>query len=215
MKKKPFIVSFEGIEGSGKTTQFNDFLRRLKKSRLSVLALREPGSTALGEKVRNILLNSYCKIDPLTETLLFCAARVQMIREKILPLKGKVDIIVLDRFFDSTLAYQGSNKNLDLDYKYFEKMVIGLALGVEPDLTFVFDLSPGVSLRRKRDKDRFFMKKIQFHRGVRLFYRKLAKKFPRRIVVVDAAKSRGDVSKMVWEKFLKKCPKRFSSYIRP
>ncbi len=202
---KPFIVSFEGIEGSGKTTQFNLFVELVKKTSLPFLALREPGSTPLGEEIRKILLHSRFNISPLGEALLFCASRVQMLQEKVSPLKKKVSLLVLDRFLDSTLAYQGSGK-LDMEYEEFEEMVFKLSLGYAPHLTFVFDLDPRRALARKKDRDRFFKRNIDFHRRVRNSYLKLARRFPKRVVVLDSSLKEEEVFSQLKTIFLKRCP---------
>lgn len=212
--KRPFVVSFEGIEGSGKTTQFSLFIKFLKKSRLKILALREPGSTLLGEKLREILLFSRVPISTFGEILLFSASRAQLLKEKVIPVVKNLDLVIFDRFVDSTLAYQGlasgafplKGKDRDFTFQELEVMVRRLALGFWPDLTFIFDLPLKEAFGRKKDRDRFFKKNLSFHYRVKRAYRFLARRDPQRIVLIPSQGEGEKVFSRVLKEFLKKCP---------
>ena len=207
-KKKPFIVSFEGIEGCGKTTQFNKFIKFLKKvGNIKFLYFREPGSTSLGEYLRNILLHSRLPITTLAEALLFCASRVQLLKENLKDIY-KSDIVIFDRFVDSTLAYQGSDPKLEIEFKQFSEIVEKFCLGIFPDLTFIFDIEVEKARLRKHDKDRFFKRDLTYHRRVRRKYRELAKIWPQRIVVIDASRQEEEVFDKVKNIFFERCPQK-------
>lgn len=183
MNKKATIISFEGPEGSGKTTVIKAVSEYLTKRRRSMAIFREPGSTAVGEEIRQVILNtSHKKMDVYTELLLYLACRTQLIREKVRRMLSRKDFIILDRFTDSTIVYQGFAGGLPVDWVM--KVVKEFSLGIEPDMTFLLDVNERLGLLRSRRKDRMEQKSLSFHKDVRRGYLTLARMFPRRIRVV-------------------------------
>lgn len=185
MRKGQFI-SFEGGEGSGKTTQMIKVKEYLEKNKnYEVVITREPGGTEISEKIREILLDKkYHKLlNPRAELFLYIAARTQLFYQRIKPLLEKDKVILCDRFYDATLAYQGYARNLGIDKTY---EINSWALeGFEPNLTFLFILNPEIGLKRENDKDRFNLEGLKFHQKVYEGYLKLAKKFDDRIYKIE------------------------------
>ena len=205
VQKRAFIVSFEGIEACGKSTQFKMLCNFLRKKKIKFLSFSEPGSTKVGKVIRNLLLDPKFKLFPLTEALLFMACRTQLLKEKVIPNLNKAQIILFDRYIDSTLAYQFLSQNTQIDFKTALNLVKKFSFGILPDLTFVLDISLYLSLKRKKDKDRFFKKSLNFHAKVRKAYKELAKIFPKRIVILNALKSREELFKEILEILSKRC----------
>lgn len=182
--KKGIFITFEGPEGSGKSTQSRLLYQYLKDKGLPVLYLREPGATSVGEKIRKILLNPKNKsISPVSEMLLYMAARSQLVDEVIKPALKKRKIVVCDRFLDSTLAYQGYGLGIDINIiKYIGKFA---TLNIQPCLTIFLDLPVKVGLGKcGRVKDRIERRNLNYHRRVRAGYLALARKFHKRIKVI-------------------------------
>jgi len=188
--KKGLFITFEGGEGSGKSTQIKEAAKYFKKKKRQVEIYREPGSTEAGEAIRAVLLNPVFKTMAWqTELLLFLAARAQLIREKILPALKKNKVVLLDRFEDSTLAYQGYGRGLDI--KKIEAFFPFVRENCVPDLTVFMDVPVSVGLTRaaKRGKaDRMEKAKRLFHKKVRLGFQALARKHPKRIYTVNSAR---------------------------
>ncbi len=189
MSKKPaFLISFEGIEGTGKSTHVQILSNYLRNKGLSVAVFREPGSSAIGLKIRNILLHDKGKVTNFCEIMLFFAARVQLVAEKIRPNLYKKDVIILDRYIDATAAYQGYGAGGDLELiKRLNQLAVDELI---PELTLLLDVSPKLGLRRCGRKDRFEKRKLAFHNRVRNGYLKLAKLNSKRIKVIS---TRGDI----------------------
>jgi len=184
---KGVLITFEGSEGSGKSTQARMLCSYLRQNGFKVVNLREPGSTAIGEKIRRILLDpKNKKMDTASEMLLYQAARAQVVREKILPALKQKKIIVLDRFLDATICYQGYGAGLDI--KLIKQIGKLATCGMQPDLTMLLDISAKEGLRRSKTRDRIERKSLAFHRRVRRGYLKLARANARRIKVVPVAK---------------------------
>ncbi|MEI8348586.1 MAG: dTMP kinase [Candidatus Omnitrophota bacterium] len=201
MKRKAFFITIEGLEGSGKSSVINFLQKFLKERKYSVLVLREPGSTAIGEKIRQLLLDKKNKnLSRHTELLLYLAARTQLIEEKLQKALGICDFVVCDRFFDSTLVYQGYGLGLGA---IVEKSVHLFSLGIIPDMTIVLDVAAREGLGRIKHKDRIESRPLHFHNTLRKGYRALAKKYPRRIKVIDASGSLEDIYRLV-ERALRK-----------
>jgi len=185
------FVTFEGIEGSGKSTQANLFIEWLKSKGRDVLFLREPGSTKLGEKIRDALLFSASdEISDSAELLLFLAARAQVVTEKIKPALDKGITVVLDRYSDSTFAYQGYAGGIPINT--IEEMNSFATFGIVPDITFVLDVDIEEGLNRAGCEDRIENKGLEFHRKVRDGYYKLVADDPTRMFIVKVQDSLQD-----------------------
>jgi len=189
------FITFEGIEGCGKTTQIGLLTSFLKNIHRPFLLTREPGGTEVGEQIRQILLYSEnVGIEPMAELYLYAAARVQHLRQVISPALRDGKIVICDRFADATLAYQGYGRGLDL--AWIEEIHARTMENVKPDLTFLLDLPVQEGLRRalKRmekhpiKEDRFEKEALDFHQRVREGYLMLARKEPQRIIVLDGMK---------------------------
>jgi len=184
VREKAFFITIEGSEGSGKSSIIRFLSSYLKKKGKSFKVYREPGSTKIGEKIRNILLDKKnSKLSSHTELLLYLAARTQLIEEKLIKDFKKYDFIICDRFFDSTLVYQGYGLGLG---KIAECGVKIFSLGVVPDLTLVLDMPVEEGLERLKTKDRIESRALKFHKKLRKGYLHLAKKNPKRIKVINA-----------------------------
>lgn len=191
--KKGVFITIEGPEGAGKTTIIEMLMDKLGSEGYPVISTREPGGIEIAEKIRNVILDKENKaMDARTEALLYAAARRQHLVEKVLPAIENGYIVICDRFIDSSLAYQGHARGLGIDEVYainqfaIEKMM--------PDATFYFDIDPEVGLERiNRDKgreiNRLDLEGFEFHRKVREGYHLLCKRFPSRIVEIDASQS--------------------------
>ena len=190
--KKGLFITFEGADGCGKTTQMRLLAEYLEKHGKEVLITREPGGKGLGEKVREILLNYDGEVSDRCESFLFLADRAQNIDIIINPAVEQGKIVLCDRHTDSTVAYQGYGRGLDIERI---NMLNNLATnGRKPDLTFVFDIDVETSMKRVgNEKDRMESAGKEFHNRVRYGYLELAKQEPDRIKVVDAAKSIEDI----------------------
>ena len=189
-RRKAEFITVEGIEGSGKSSAASYIVKYLRREGYSVACFKDPGATVIGEKIRAILLDKRNKkMAPHTELLLYLAARAQLIEEKIKHFMYERDFIVCDRFFDSTIVYQGHA----LKVKYTREAVKMFSFGIMPDLTLVLDVSPQKALKRIRVKDRIESREMGFHRKLREGYRKLASFSGKRIVVVDADKNLNDL----------------------
>ncbi len=187
--EKAIFITFEGGEGSGKSTQIKEAADYLKKLGKKVEVYREPGATQVGEAIRNVILNpKLSRMTAETELLLFLAARAQLMREKIVPALKKGKIVLLDRFEDSTLAYQGYGRGVDIKkIASFFSFVRG---NIVPDLTFFLDVPVALGMDRaaKRGKaDRMEKAKRDFHERVRKGFLTLASKNPNRIKVIDSS----------------------------
>lgn len=183
---KGIFITFEGPEGSGKSTHATLLYNYLRKKGYPVIHLREPGSTTIGEKIRKILLDrKNRKMDVLVEALLYMASRAQLIKEKIIPALKKGDIVICDRFLDATIVYQGYAAGLDI--AFIKNIAKTTTFGIIPDLTFLLDIETREGLRRAgKIKDRMEEKSLSFHRRVRAGYLKLATEFHRRIKIIKA-----------------------------
>lgn len=205
LKKKPTgkLISFEGSEGSGKSTQIARLAEQFQRASREVVTTREPGGTEIGEQIRNIIVHNSKgdEMCPETELLLFTAARAQVVREVIAPALKRGAIVLSDRFLDSTTVYQGIARNLALGpVGEINRFAVG---HVMPDLTIVIDVPTEVSLRRVRQRasdlpDRMERENISFYRKVRSGYLLLAKEWPERVVVLDGTMAPAALEKKVW-----------------
>ena len=194
------FITFEGVEGCGKSTQVKLAGRYLKKQRTPFITTEEPGGTPLGRRVREMLLNSAphdgAEMHAETELLLFFAARAQHVREVIMPSLREGKVVLCDRFSDATVAYQGFGRGLNID---LIKLINNFSSdGLNPDFTLLFDLPVEIGLKRAMERisgnkgipaeDRFESEALEFHSRVREGYLSLARKEPDRFRIVDASK---------------------------
>jgi dTMP kinase len=187
MRKRGWFITFEGIDGSGKTTQLKMTEQLLGMLHFPILVVREPGSTPVAEKARKILLSKKNHITAESELFLYLAARADLVKKIIAPALNKGVIVLCDRFYDSTVAYQGYGRGLDID-------LIGelnhLAVGrYEPDITFLIDVDYKTSLkRRKKQRDRLESESMAFFNRVRKGFLKIAQRERKRVIVLDGRK---------------------------
>lgn len=191
-----FFITIEGIEGAGKSTQMALLKEYLEKSGKQVLCLREPGGTAVGERIRSILLNTHegSAIGPMAELLLYEASRAELVRNVIKPALDAGKTVICDRFIDSTIAYQGFGRGIDI--KAVEALNSLASAGIVPDLTLLLDIAPDEGLKRafKRidakaglKEDRFEKESLEFHKKVRDGFLHMAEKERGRFKVIDGS----------------------------
>ena len=187
------FITFEGPEGSGKSTQIKRLAAALRRARRRVVVVTDPGTTGLGRALREVLLHQRKRISPLAEAMLFFAGRIQLVEEAVTPALARGAIVLCDRFHDSTMAYQGYAGGLDVDWlDRIGRDVIGLM----PDLTIVLDVPVETGFARlRRRRDRMERKTIEFHRGVLAGYRAIARREPKRVVLIDAARDANAVAR--------------------
>lgn len=204
---KEIFITFEGIEGCGKSTQVELLFKNLKARGLSVVKTLEPGGTKIGDMVRRILLDpNNREIDPMTELMLYGASRTQHIKEVILPALDEGKIVICDRFSDATIAYQGYGRGLNINtIKKLDLLTTG---GLRPSITILLDIEPLKGLKRAKKRieksnshreGRFEEEKLSFHRRVREGYLKLAEAEPERIKVIRADGTKVEIHKTVRE----------------
>ena len=197
------FVTLEGGEGAGKSVQCEALAMRFEDAGRTVVRTREPGGTPLGERLRDVLLElpapERAAVDPLTEALLFVAARSELVAAVIAPAIARGDVVICDRFADSTLAYQGFGRALDLPT--LEELNAVATAGLRPDMTVYLDLSVEEGLARTgagRTGDRIERAGLAFHERVRRGYRSLAGREPQRWLVVDASQPPDAVTDEIW-----------------
>jgi dTMP kinase len=202
------FITFEGPEGAGKTTVLQAVKEKLEKNGHRVTATREPGGIEIAEQIRQVILNEKnTAMDAKTEALLYAAARRQHLVEKVIPELKKGNIVLCDRFIDSSLAYQGFARGLGIDEVLsINQFAIGSAM---PDLTIYFDIDPEEGLQRiehnsGREKNRLDLETIEFHKLVQLGYQEVIKRFSSRIETVSAAQPIQDVCHDVYWRIQKK-----------
>ena len=191
------FITFEGGEGSGKSTQARVLHRRLLSMGISALLTHEPGGTPLGKEIRR-RLKGEGESDPQTELLLFNASRAQLVAEVIRPALKSGTVVICDRFFHSTIAYQGYGRGLALDLIEAANNIA--TQGLEPDLIVLLDLPVEQGLSRKKLGDRFEREEIAFHQRVRQGYLEMARKDPRRWLVIDGSLPKKEIGRLIWER---------------
>ena len=199
MADRGIFITFEGVEGAGKTTQVQRLAAALGPD---VVLTREPGGTPVAERIRDIFLTSH-GITPMTELLLMAAARAQHVDELIRPALAANRIVICDRFIDATVAYQGYRGGIDLALiHHLNRVATG---GLTPDITFILDLPPEIGLQRqqsgKTHRDRLDREPLELHRKVREGYLSAAKAAPDRVKLIDATQSSDAVHAAILTKY--------------
>ena len=211
-KKKSLFVTFEGVEGSGKSYQSKKLYKNLKKKNVSVILTREPGGTVSAEKIRKVILDDYFylgskeKFNKYTDTLLYLAARNEHVINKIKPAIQKKKIVLCDRFIDSTLAYQVYGKGVD---KSLIDTIHNKILGkLKPDITFIFKLNINKALRRvkkRKSKNRYDKFPKKFYEKVQKSFIKIANSNKKRYIVLDTSKDTKEIEKKIFQKVYERC----------
>ena len=193
------LITFEGFEGSGKSTQARLLYRYLKGREKSALHIREPGGIKISEEIRRILLDvKNVRMTDSCETLLYMAARAQLVDEVIAPALKKGTIVICDRFLDSTVVYQGYGHGVDIGF--IKRMGKFVTQGVKPDLTFVFDIEVKKGLSRTgKIRDRIEKRPMGYHHRVRRGYLAIARQEPKRIKLIKADGSRAQIQSLIRE----------------
>jgi len=199
-KNKGLFITFEGIDACGKSTQVRMLEEFLRKNEQKVICLRDPGATPISEAIRSILLdNKNAVMSPWSELLLYEAARAQMVEESIRPSLASGCIVICDRFYDSTTAYQGYARGLNLDIVE-QANQIG-SVGLTPDITFILDLDARVAAERKRKigvpADRMEAEGSFFQEKVRRGYLNIAKQHPQRVKLLDGSQSVDEIQRHI------------------
>ncbi len=201
-RKTGLLITFEGSEGCGKSTHIRRLAARLRRLGRKVLVTREPGGTPVGERIRHLLKFSKSNGDmvPETELMLFSASRAQLVREKILPALARGEIVLCDRFADSTTVYQGVARRLEP--AFIARLNHFIIAGRKPDLTLVLDLDAATGLARARKKtkttDRMESQRRSFYEAVRRGFRDLACREPKRVKLLDVSNPISEVAKNIW-----------------
>ncbi len=197
---KATFITLEGIEGAGKTTQAKLLTQALKQKGINAITTREPGGIEAAESIRQILLHK--DIEPITELLLYEASRAEHFCKIIKPALDSGKTVICDRFIDASVAYQGYGRGLDI--KLINDLNRIATFGVEPDLTFVFDIPAQMAFERLKQRgnvlDRFERLDVKFYEKVRQGYMDLSIKYPKRVIVLDGTKDVEQIHKTVMEK---------------
>ena len=200
------FITFEGIEGCGKTTQVNYLVKHLELNNIPCVKTLEPGGTAIGQNIRKILLDSKnTHLAPLTELILYAADRAQHVSEVISPSLARGKWVICDRFYDATIAYQGFGRGMNMEL--IEFLNSQATAGLSPDLTILMDCPENIGLKRAlernktqnlEDQGRFEKEKMEFHHKVRKGYLSLAEKYRDRFRIIDASRSIDEVKKDIY-----------------
>jgi dTMP kinase len=195
------FVTFEGGEGAGKSTQVRKLAAWCSTQGIPFLVTREPGGTPLGKHLRSLLLESQTAVDERAELLLYSADRAQHIGEVITPALKRGEVVLCDRFTDSTVAYQGYGRQLNLDW--IEHLNTIATNGLSPDLTFWLNIPPEVGFARKNSQalDRLERSGIDFHRRIQAGFLALQKAYPTRIMAIDGTQAPEHVFSQILERF--------------
>jgi dTMP kinase len=196
------LVTFEGIEAAGKSTLIAALAATLRNRGNVVLVTREPGGTPLGDSLRAMFLDPALRIDPIAEVMILNASRAQLVADVIAPALRDRAIVLCDRFFDATVAYQGFGRGLDVESLL--EICLTATSRIAPDLTFLIDIPIEVSRERVRARggaDRLEREDADFHARVRLGYHELAKRFESRFVVLDGTATPDAIARAAFEAF--------------
>ncbi|HDP98213.1 MAG TPA: dTMP kinase [bacterium] len=199
---KAALITFEGIDFCGKSAQIEQLIQKLEKKRIDYLLLREPGGTVFAEKIRSVLLTKENEtMDPTTEYLLYSAARAQLTRNRIIPALKAGQLVICDRFFDSSTAYQGYGRGIDLDF--IHQINKFATAGINPDLTILIDIDLKEMECRKqklsKQLDRMEDQKSNFFRQVRSGYLTIARQEPERFRVLNGKRTVSAIAEEVWQ----------------
>jgi dTMP kinase len=201
---KPNFISFEGIDGCGKSTQVKLLMKKLLDKKVKAILVREPGGSSIAESIRSILLdNKNNNMSSQTEALLMTASRAQLTREVIIPKLKSGYIVVADRFQDSTIAYQGGGRGLDVSF--LKKINLFATEKIVPDLTFYIDLKEEEGFKRvnKKEFDRIENAGRVFQSNVRLEYLRLAEEEPKRVILINGNNSIENIHSIIWKNITK------------
>jgi len=214
MSNSGLLISFEGCEGTGKTTQADLLSARLREQGSPIVRVREPGGTKLGEIIRGLVQHDSSDeaIEPETESLLFAASRAQMVKQVVDPALAAGEIVISDRYVDSAVAYQGYGREMGAD---LIATINGLATGsTMPDVTFLIDQDIRVGMRRMQtrniasggESDRIEREDISFHERVRAGYLQIAQNDPDRFVLIDGTLDQDAIAEIVWGEVARVAP---------
>ena len=195
---KGLFITFEGCEGSGKTTVIEGVVKHLEDNNIKVIKTREPGGIKISEDIRNVILDiNNTKMDKITEALLYAASRRQHLVEKVIPYMNEGYVVICDRFLDSSLAYQGHARGIGIDKVY--NINLSATDGILPDLTILVDVRPEVGLNRissnNREQNRLDLEKLSFHEKVYEGYKIVEERFKDRVKTVNGEQAKEDVLK--------------------
>jgi len=209
-KKKSIFITFEGIEGSGKSYQAQKLYQNIKKRNIPSILTREPGGTKSAEIIREVILKDYFdpnskeKFNKYTDTLLYLAARNEHLENKIRPAIKKKIIVICDRFIDSTMAYQVYGKNVSK--KFIDVLHKHILRGLKPDFTFILTVNIKKAmyrLKKRKNKNRYDKFESNFYVKVQNAFKKISKNKKQRYMVIDNSKDTTDVEKIIFDKFMK------------
>lgn len=203
------FITLEGGDGAGKSTQIRNITRFFEERGLVVVHTREPGGTQISEKLRDILLDkSNSEMSPVTEMLIYAAARAQHVREFVMPALERGEVVICDRFVDSSIAYQAYGRELGSMVAEVNRHATG---GLDPDITFWLDIDPEAGRARASkagDLDRLELEKLDFHYRVYEGYRKIAEADPERVRRVDASRSVDEIRDDIYVRLQRLCEER-------
>ena len=197
---KSYFISFEGIDGSGKSTQAKLLIERLNSKSIETCFVREPGGTKISEEIRKILLDDRAEeMSSRTEAMLMCASRAQLTKNIIIPELKSGKWVIADRYSDSTLAYQGGGRGIDLDW--LVKLNEFATFGTQPDVTFYIDVASDIGLQRRNNisGDRIESAGLEFQNEIRNKYLEIIDNFSNRCVLVDGKLSIKEISDLIWK----------------
>lgn len=207
--QRGLLISFEGIDGSGKSTQVQRLRARLAGAGYDPLYVREPGGTPLSEHIRALLLDPAFTIDPFAELLLFSAARAQLVAQQIRPALAAGRVVLCDRFYDSTTAYQGGGRGLE-DPAWLDGFNQHVTGNLAPDRTYLIDLDPAAALARRADRgtadDRMEAGGLAFAERVAAAYRTLAQRHPQRVLALDGTQPIDRLHQQIWADLAPRLP---------
>ena len=200
---KSYFISFEGIDGSGKSTQARLLIEKLNSKSIETCIVREPGGTKISEEIRKILLDDSAEeMSSRTEAMLMCASRAQLTKNIIIPELKSGKWVIADRYSDSTLAYQGGGRGIDLDW--LVRLNDFATFGIQPDVTFYIDVDTDIGLQRRNNisDDRIEKAGLEFQNEIRNKYLEIINNFSNRCVLIDGNLSVIEISDLIWKEII-------------